>query len=133
MEGGGVRNSAMWTKFYFWKKNLNLKFVSIFGEFSSKMVGDKSIILKWTEQWKVFEAFRISWKELSFCHTINHYIFATWWSKPLIFQAQIFDLTEFIVWNIKWLGQWGIRISEFVAKTQFLSTLKVIRMQYAAR
>ena len=37
-------------------------------------------------------------KELSLCHKLkfcNPYILATWWCKPLIF-----DLPEFIVWNI---------------------------------
>ena len=40
-------------------------------------------------------------KELSFCYKpkfSNPYIFATWWS--------IFDLTEFIVWNIYGLTYW---------------------------
>ena len=37
-------------------------------------------------------------KELSLFS--SPYIFATWWFKLLIFQLWLFDLTDFIVWNI---------------------------------
>ena len=42
-------------------------------------------------------------EKLCSCHTLefyNPYNFATWWSKPFLF-----DLTKFIVWNIKGIRQ----------------------------
>ena len=70
----------------------------------------------------------IQTKELSFCHKLlfsNHYIFGTQYCRPLIFQTLNYvrsnnhslkyqRLTSLDRRNI------GIRLFEFVAKTQFL-------------
>ena len=60
-------------------------------------------------------------KELSLCHKFSFVkpISSTLW----YFKLTLFDLTAFIVWNIKDLRHWvdiEIRESEFVSKCEFL-------------
>ena len=80
----------------------------------------------------VINVYKVKSKELSLCHKFSFcktYIFATLWYEPLIFQT-------YIIWSnsihsLKYLryttlgckcNDIKIRKSEFVAKTQFLST-----------
>ena len=82
-------------------KNLNLEKMSndLF-----QFLYKQHLKIKKVKSWVLFDVkyFQVN---LSLCHKFifcNPYIFATWW----YFKLTLYDLTAFIVWNIKGLWLW---------------------------
>ena len=78
-------------------------------------------------------------KELILCHKLklsNPYTCANWWRKPLLFQTLLFDLTEFIVWNIWGLQHWFAKIlglknqSLWQRLNSFIQMRKLIKVSF---